>query len=228
MTDSENPTIPERFERVRAAIAEACGAAGRSPDSVALVAVSKTQPASAIREALLAGQRLFGENRVQEASEKWPALRDEFPDIRLHLIGHLQTNKAEDAVALFDLIETVDRPKLARALARAMAKLERVLPCYVQVNVGREPQKGGVDPDDAARFVAECREQHGLDIRGLMCIPPVDEDPAPYFRWLAETARSLGLPDVSMGMSADFPEAVAAGATLVRVGTALFGPRQAA
>jgi pyridoxal phosphate enzyme (YggS family) len=220
-------TLAERLADVKRRIAAAARAAGRDPAAVALVAVSKTMPDAAVAEALAAGHRLFGENRVQEAKAKYPPLRARFPDLRLHLIGHLQTNKAEDAVALFDLVETVDRVKLAEALAKAMAKLGRRIPVYVEVNTGEEPQKGGVAPPAAEALVADCRG-FGLEVRGLMCIPPLDEEPAPHFALLADMARRLGLPEVSMGMSADFETAIRLGATHVRVGTAIFGARPAA
>ncbi|HEY7610832.1 MAG TPA: YggS family pyridoxal phosphate-dependent enzyme [Alphaproteobacteria bacterium] len=219
-------TIPERLAEVRARIAAAARASGRDPAAVALVAVSKTMPESAVAEALAAGQRLFGENRVQEAKAKYPALRQRFPELRLHLIGHLQTNKAEEAVALFDLVETVDRAKLAEALAKAMAKVGRRIPIYVQVNTGEEPQKGGVAPLEAEALVAQCRAL-GLEVRGLMCIPPLDDEPAPHFALLADMARRFGLAEISMGMSGDFETAIRLGATHVRVGTAIFGARPA-
>ena len=220
------PTIAARLAEVNARIGAAARAAGRDPAAVALVAVSKTQPESAIAEALAAGQRLFGENRVQEAKAKYPALRQRVPDLRLHLIGHLQTNKAEEAVALFDLVETVDRAKLAEALAKAMLKLGRRIPVYVQVNTGEEPQKGGVAPLEAEALVAQCRAL-GLDVKGLMCIPPLDDEPAPHFALLADMARRFGLAEISMGMSGDFETAIRLGATHVRVGTAIFGARPA-
>ena len=217
-------TVASRLDGIRARIAAAATAAGRTPESVALVAVSKTMPAEAVTEALAAGQRLFGENRVQEAKAKFPALRARFADLRLHLIGHLQTNKAEEAVDLFDLVETVDRGKLAEALAKAMAKLGKPFPLYVQVNTGEEPQKGGVAPLEAEALLAECRRL-GLDVRGLMCIPPAEDEPAPHFALLADMARRFGLAELSMGMSADFETAIRLGATHVRVGTAIFGAR---
>jgi pyridoxal phosphate enzyme (YggS family) len=218
--------IAERLAAVRARIAAAARAAGRDPAAVALVAVGKTMPEAAIAEALAAGQRLFGENRVQEAKAKYPALHQRFPDLRLHLIGHLQTNKAEEAVAVADLIETVDRRKLAEALAKAMTKLGKRVPVYVQVNTGEEPQKGGVAPLEAEALVAQCRAL-GLEVRGLMCIPPLEDEPAPHFALLADMARRFGLAEVSMGMSGDFETAIRLGATHVRVGTAIFGARPA-
>jgi len=220
------PTIATRLAEVNARIGAAARAVGRDPATVALVAVSKTQPESAIAEALAGGQRLFGENRVQEAKAKYPPLRQRVPDLRLHLIGHLQTNKAEEAVALFDLVETVDRAKLAEALAKAMVKLGRRIPVYVQVNTGEEPQKGGVAPLEAESLVAQCRAL-GLDVKGLMCIPPLDDEPAPHFALLADMARRFGLAEISMGMSGDFETAIRLGATHVRVGTAIFGARPA-
>jgi PLP dependent protein len=213
---------------VRARIDAAAQAAGRAAGSVALVAVSKTHPAAMVREALAAGHRLFGENRVQEAEAKYPALREAFPDLVLHLIGPLQTNKVRDAVALFDVIETVDRPRLAVALAREMERAGRRLPCLIEVNTGEEPQKSGVAPAAADAFVVECRDRLGLSIVGLMCVPPLDEDPAPHFALLREIARRTGLEVLSMGMSADFETAIRFGATHVRVGTAIFGARGSA
>jgi PLP dependent protein len=210
---------------VRGRIEAATRAAGRPAGSVALVAVSKTHPVAMVREALAAGHRLFGENRVQEAEAKYPALRESFPDLVLHLIGPLQTNKVRDAVQLFDVIETVDRPRLAEALAREMARTGRRLPCLIEVNTGEEPQKSGVLPEAADAFVGECRDRLGLPITGLMCVPPVDEEPAPHFALLREIARRTGLEMLSMGMSADFETAIRFGATHVRVGTAIFGAR---
>jgi PLP dependent protein len=210
---------------VRRRIAAAAQDAGRSPDAVTLVAVSKTHSAEAVRAALQAGQRVFGENRVQEALGKYPALRGEFPDLALHLIGPLQTNKVRDAVRHFDVIETVDRPHLAAALAREMDRAGRRQPCFIEVNTGAEPQKSGVLPDAADGFIADCRDRFGLLIEGLMCIPPEHRDPAPHFAMLREIAQRNGLSQLSMGMSADYPIAIAQGATHVRVGTAIFGAR---
>lgn len=215
----------ENLAQVRARIAAAAAAAGRDPREVTLVAVSKTHAADAIRPVLAAGQSVFGENRVQEAMAKWPALRDEFPGVELHLIGPLQTNKVREAVALFDVIETVDRPKLARALADEMARSGRRPRCLVQVNTGREAQKAGVDPDQADVLIRLCREEYGLPVAGVMCIPPADEDPHPHFRLLAAIAERNGLAIVSMGMSGDYEAAIARGATHVRVGSAIFGSR---
>jgi PLP dependent protein len=217
--------IAANLAAIRDRIAAAARAAGRQPASVSLVAVGKTHPAAPVRTALAAGQRLFGENRVQEAEAKYPALREEFPDLTLHLIGPLQTNKVRDAVALFDMIETVDRPRLATALAAEMERSGRRRPCLVEVNTGEEPQKSGVLPAAADAFVGECRERLGLDIRGLMCVPPVDQSPAPHFALLREIARRTGLDLLSMGMSADFETAIRFGATHVRIGTAIFGAR---
>ena len=191
----------------------------------ALVAVSKRQPDDRIDAALAAGHRLFGENRVQEAQQRWHHRRESHPDLTLHLIGPLQTNKAAEAVALFDVIEVVDRPKLARMLAQEMDRQRRHLPCYVQVNTGEEEQKSGVMPADADAFIAQCRDVFGLKIAGLMCIPPQDEEPAMHFALLRAIAERNGLPELSMGMSGDFEEAVAFGATSVRVGSAIFGAR---
>jgi hypothetical protein len=199
--------------------------AGRPPGSVSLIAVSKTFGAEDIVPVIAAGQRVFGENRVQEAKAKWPALKVRWPDLELHLIGPLQSNKAAEAVALFDAIHTVDRPKIAAALAGEMKKQGRRLRLFIQVNTGREPQKAGINPDDADAFIRTCRDTHGLDIAGLMCIPPVDEEPGPHFRLLAEIARRNGVTGLSMGMSGDYAEAVACGATHVRVGSAIFGSR---
>lgn len=224
--NAEGLSVSERLDAVRARIFEACRTAGRDPRDVRLVCVSKTHDASAIRPALAAGQRVFGENRVQEAEEKWPRLKEETPGITLHLIGPLQTNKVRLAVALFDVIETLDRPKLARALSRQMKASGRNLPCYIQVNTGEEPQKAGVLPDDLDAFVVLCRDELGLDIAGLMCIPPVDEEPSLHFALLREMAHRHGLSALSMGMSGDFETAIAFGATSVRVGSAIFGARR--
>ena len=210
---------------VRARIAAAEKAASRPTGSATLVAVSKTYEADAIRPVLLAGQRVFGENRVQEALGKWPRLKEEFPDIELHLIGPLQSNKAKEAVALFDCIETVDREKIAAELAKEATKQGRALRVYVQVNTGLEPQKAGIDPRETVAFVARCRDVHGLPVEGLMCIPPADENPGPHFALLAKLAAEAGVEKLSMGMSGDYETAVAFGATSVRVGSAIFGTR---
>jgi pyridoxal phosphate enzyme (YggS family) len=221
-------TAVERLAAVRARVAAAAVAAGRDPAEVALVAVSKTKSAAEIRPATAAGQRLFGENRVQEALAKWPGLKTEYPDIRLHLIGPLQTNKVREAVGLFDAVESLDREKLARALAVEMAKQGRRLDCFIQVNTGEEPQKTGIGPGQADAFIGLCRDDLGLPVAGLMCIPPVDEEPALHFALLREIARRNGLAGLSMGMSADFETAIRFGATHVRVGTAIFGGRESA
>ena len=190
-----------------------------------LVAVSKRQPDDRIEAALVAGHRVFGENRVQEAQQRWASRRGLYPDLRLHLIGPLQTNKAADAVALFDVIEVVDRPKLARNLSTEMVRQGRHLPCYVQVNTGEEDQKSGIWPEEADDFIVFCRNECGLDIAGLMCIPPIHEEPAMHFALLRTIAQRNGLPGLSMGMSGDYEEAVRFGATSVRVGSAIFGLR---
>ena len=220
--------IAANLAAVRARIEAAAGAAGRAPGAVSLVAVSKTHPAASVRATLQAGQRVFGENRVQEALGKFPGLRQEFPDLRLHLIGPLQTNKVRDAVAHCEVIETVDRPRLAEALAREMERSGRRLACFIEVNTGEEAQKAGVLPELADGFIADCRDRLGLPIIGLMCIPPEDEEPALHFALLREIARRNGLDQLSMGMSADFETAIRFGATHVRVGTAIFGARQVA
>ena len=225
MTDSI--AIADNLAAIRSRIAAACSAALRDLDSVTLVAVSKTHPAEAIAAALAAGQRVFGENRVQEAQAKYPALRARHPDLRLHLIGPLQTNKVKEAVALFDAIETVDRPRLAEALAKEMARQNRSLDCFIEVNIGAEAQKAGIAPDAAADFIAECKSHWKLRVEGLMCIPPEGQDPAPFFMKLAEIAEKNGLKRLSMGMSADFEAAIGCGASHVRVGTAIFGARNA-
>ena len=219
MSDAE-----QRLADVQAGLDRACRDAARS-ETPLLVAISKTFDADAIRPLIAAGQRHFGENRVQEAKAKWPTLRMAWPDVELHLIGPLQSNKAAEAVQLFDAIHTVDRPKIAEAIGKEMRRQAKPLKLFVQVNTGREPQKAGVDPDQADAFLRECREVHGLDISGLMCIPPAEEDPKPHFTLLAEIARRNGLSELSMGMSGDFEAAIAEGATHVRVGSAIFGAR---
>ncbi len=220
--------IRTRLLLVQEEIALAASAAGRDPASVKLVAVTKTVPLDVIEEAIGAGQRLFGENRVQEAQAKWPFLRERHPDIELHLIGPLQSNKVREAVALFDVIETVDRPKLARALAEEMARTGKRPRLFVQVNTGEEPQKAGVLPAGTDEFVAFCRQDLNLAVEGLMCIPPFDEEPAMHFALLAKIAARLGFEELSMGMSGDFVRAIQFGATYVRIGTAIFGARPAA
>ena len=211
---------------VRRDIEDACRAAGRDPATVTLVAISKTFPASAIAEVIAAGQTVFGENRVQEAKAKWPALKAQHPGLELHLVGPLQSNKVKDALALFDAIHSVDRPSLCAALAKEVAKQGRQPQLFVEVNTGAEPQKAGVLPEHASAFVARCRDEYGLRIDGLMCIPPFDDPPAPHFALLAKIAKRNGLRFLSMGMSADFKQAIEFGATHVRVGTAIFGERQ--
>ncbi len=220
-------TTQEQLAQVRAEIAVACKAAGRAPDAVTLIAVSKTFGAEAIEPVIRAGQRVFGENRVQEAKAKWPALRDIHPGIALHLIGPLQSNKAKDAVALFDAIHSVDRPSIAEALAKEIARQGRHPQLFVEINTGAEPQKAGVLPQEADAFIRTCRGGHGLKIAGLMCIPPLEEAPAPHFALTAKIAARNGLSLLSMGMSADFATAITFGATHVRIGTAIFGGRAA-
>ena len=213
---------------VRDQIAAACRDAGRDPATVTLVAISKTFGAEAIAPVIAAGQRVFGENRVQEAKAKWPPLITRDNDIELHLVGSLQSNKAKEAVALFDAIHSVDRPSLAEALAKEIAKGGRKPLLFAEINTGAEPQKAGILPQDADGLLAACRDRYGLVISGLMCIPPADEAPAPHFALTAMIAKRNGLKLLSMGMSADFPVAIAFGATHVRVGTAIFGARGAA
>ena len=210
---------------VRDRVAAALSEAKRPPGSVTLVAVAKTFSADEIRPVLDAGQRVFGENRVQEALAKWPVLKAEFPDLELRLIGPLQSNKARDAVGLFDVIETVDREKIAASLAVEIARQGKSPLLYVQVNTGSEPQKAGIPPRDATAFVERCRTRHGLAVHGLMCIPPADENPGPHFALLAKLAREAGVTDLSMGMSGDYELAIRFGATSVRVGSAIFGAR---
>lgn len=213
-----------RLEAVQANIAKVAKIARRKSDEISLIAVSKTHPAEAIVPLLEEGQRVFGENRVQEAQEKWPALREAYPDVELHLIGQLQSNKAEDAVALFDVIHSLDRPSLLTALAKAMDKAGRRVPCFVQVNIGDEAQKGGVAIADLPDFLTRVREAE-IPLAGLMCIPPADIEPAPFFAFLAKLAAEHGLEGLSMGMSGDYETAIMLGATHIRVGTALFGKR---
>ncbi len=222
---SDMPSVAARLAAVRARIAEAARAAGRTPAEVTLVAVGKTHPVERIEEAIAAGHRVFGENRVQEALSKYPELKAGHPDLKLHLIGPLQTNKTRDAVRLFDVIETLDRPKLARSLAREMEREGRRPVCYVQVNTGEEPQKAGVALGEADALIAVARDELGLPVEGLMCIPPMDEEPALHFALLREIAERNGLAALSMGMTADFETAIRLGATHVRIGTAVFGER---
>lgn len=219
--------VAANLAAVRARIAAAARDAGRDPAEVSLVAVPKTFGAGRIRPALAAGQRLFGENRVQEAADKWPPLKEATAGVELHLIGPLQTNKARAAVALFDVIETVDRPRLAAALAREFDRRGRRPACFVEVNTGAEAQKAGVPPQRADAFIEACRGEYGLPVAGLMCLPPQGADPGPHFDLLREIAARHGLSRLSMGMTADFETAIARGATLVRIGTAVFGPRGA-
>ena len=224
MDEQEITAAAARREAVLGTIAKAARIAGRKPAEIALIAVSKTHGEDAIRPMLAAGQRIFGENRVQEAEAKWPALRAEYPDVALHLVGQLQSNKAEDAVQLFDVIHSVDRPSLVVALAKAMEKTGRRPDCFVQVNIGDEEQKGGCAIADLPALLAEVRAA-GLPLKGLMCVPPADVEAAPYFALLAKIARDNGLDQLSMGMSGDYETAVTIGATHVRVGSALFGAR---
>jgi pyridoxal phosphate enzyme (YggS family) len=223
MMDATTPA--ERLAAVQAEIATACREAGRDPASVTLVAIAKTFGAEAIEPVLAAGQRVFGENRVQEAKAKWPPLQARHPGLELHLVGPLQSNKAKEAVALFDAIHAVDRPSLCQALAKEIARQGRRPTLFVEINTGAEAQKAGVLPEEADAFIKACRETHGLEISGLMCIPPVDEAPAPHFALLAKIAKRNNLNLLSIGMSSDFALAVRFGATHVRVGTAIFGPR---
>lgn len=222
--EPKTATAAERLQEIRARIAAAAKTAARA-DEIVLVAVTKTFGPEAVRPLIAAGQRVFGENRVQEAEAKWPALRLETPGIELHLIGPLQTNKLKQALALFDVIHTLDRERLAAALAAERVRGARLPRLFVQVNTGEEEQKAGVFPRDADAFIAQCRDVHGLTIEGLMCIPPVDEEPALHFALLEKIARRNGLAKLSMGMSADFETAIRFGATHVRVGSALFGAR---
>jgi pyridoxal phosphate enzyme (YggS family) len=223
--DAASSSVIDNLRRVRDRIADAAIRAGRRPEDVTLVAVSKTKPAEAVLEALQAGQTVFGENRVQEAAGKFPPLRAGHPALRLHIIGGLQTNKARDAVRLADVIESLDRPRLADAIADAMAKEGRAPDLLVEVNVGDEPQKAGIARAEADGFISDCKARFGERLRGLMTVPPAAEDPTPHFAWLAERAALHGLSVVSMGMSADFETAIAHGATSVRVGSAIFGSR---
>lgn len=217
--------IIARLNEVKRNLARAEQEAERPEGSVTLVAVSKTFDADAIRPVLEAGHRVFGENRVQESQGKWPGLKQAYDQVELHLIGPLQSNKAEDAVALFDVIETVDREKIARALAAEMQRQNRFLPVYIQVNTGLEPQKAGIAPDDTVSFAGFCNQELGLNVIGLMCIPPADENPGPHFALLARLAAKAGLTHLSMGMSGDYDVAIGFGATSVRVGSAIFGSR---
>jgi pyridoxal phosphate enzyme (YggS family) len=219
------PHLPNGLATVEQEIARACKEARRDPASVTLIAVSKTFDAAAIAPVIEAGQRVFGENRVQEAKAKWPGLMSAYPGIALHLIGPLQSNKAKEAVALFDAIHSVDRPSICEALAKAIDSQKRRPQLFVQLNTGEEPQKAGVAPGEADAFIAGCRDKYGLEISGLMCIPPVNDAPAPHFALTAKIAARNGLKHLSMGMSADFVTAIQFGATHVRVGSAIFGHR---
>ena len=212
------------LQEVRTNIAKACKASRREPGDITLIAVSKTHSAQAIMPLLEEGQRVFGENRVQEAQDKWPSLRERYPDVELHLIGQLQSNKADDAVALFDCIHSLDRPSLLKALAKAMDKADRRVPCFIQVNIGSEEQKGGCPIDQLPALLESARDAN-IPIAGLMCIPPADIEPGPFFALLAKLAKDSGLEGLSMGMSGDYETAVMLGATHIRVGTALFGGR---
>ncbi len=218
-------SVQEQLSDVLSRIRDSETYHGRKTGNVSLVAVSKTFDADAIRPAIESGQRIFGENRVQEAQGKWPELKAETTDLELHLIGPLQSNKAADAVALFDVIETIDREKIARAVAVEIARQRKPVRLYVQVNTGLEPQKAGIAPDDTVAFVKLCRDEIGIAVEGLMCIPPADENPGPHFALLAKLAERCGLEKLSMGMSGDFETAVQFGATSVRVGSAIFGTR---
>lgn len=217
--------VVARYREVAGLVARAARDNDRDPAEVTLVAVSKTYGAEHILPVIEAGHRVFGENYVQEARAKWPALKEAHPDLRLHMIGPLQSNKAKDAVALFDVIETVDRESLAKELGREITRQGRTPALLVQVNTGEEPQKGGVMPGEADAFLAMCRERHGLAISGLMCIPPAEQPPSAHFALLAQIARRNRLPTLSMGMSADYAAAIQLGATHVRIGSAIFGPR---
>ena len=225
MDEGSQQDVAANLATVRAQLAQAAQAAGRSPQDVALVAVSKTHDAAVIGRAIAAGQRVFGENRVQEAEAKWPEIKAAHGDVELHLIGPLQGNKVKRAVRLFDVIETIDRPEIARAVAEAGRAAGRIPEVFVQVNTGEEPQKAGVMPAEADALVRLCIDDLGLPVRGLMCIPPVDEEPAMHFAFLREIARRNGLAGLSMGMSGDFATAVQFGATVVRIGSAIFGNR---
>lgn len=223
---SETPfDAAAHLQQVQKQINDAAHRAGRPSKDITLVAVSKVHGVDRVRPVLEAGHRIFGENRVQEAEEKWPSLREDFPDVTLHLIGPLQTNKVKNAVATFDLIETVDREKLAKALAREFVRVGKSLPILIQINTGEEPQKAGIAPQEADAFIVMCRDELGLDVRGLMCIPPIDEEPSLHFALLSKIANRNALKVLSMGMSSDFETAIEFGATHVRVGTAIFGSR---
>ncbi|MDG2242560.1 MAG: YggS family pyridoxal phosphate-dependent enzyme [Rhodospirillaceae bacterium] len=225
LDQEQSVRIADNLEAIQQRVAKAALRAGREAKGVSLTAVSKIHSADSVRAALETGHRVYGENRVQEAAQKWPPLKADFPDASIHLIGPLQTNKVRDAVALFDVIETVDRPKLAAAIAEEMEKQSRHLPCFIQINTGEESQKAGVMPAESDNFIAECRNNYGLNVSGLMCIPPQDEEPALHFAFLREIANRNGVAGLSMGMSADFETAVELGATHIRLGRAVFGER---
>ena len=218
-------SISSHLAEVKEAIAECEKDAGREDGSVTLIAVSKTFDADTVEKVLKAGQRVFGENKVQESKAKWPQLREKYDDVELHLIGPLQSNKAKDAVALFDVIHTIDRKKIARTIRVEMEKQSKELDLFIQINTGDEPQKAGILPEEADDFIGFCRVELGLNIRGLMCIPPFDEDPKPHFKMLRKIAKRNDLKELSMGMSSDYREAIKQGATYVRVGSAIFGNR---
>lgn len=223
--NEQNNTSIDAWKNLKQDIAEACKEYQRPLNSVQLVAVSKTVSADNILPLLQAGQSLFAENRVQEAAEKWPLLRQQFKNTELHLIGSLQSNKTAEAVKIFDVIQTVDREKIAKSLAEEMQKQDKYLPCYVQVNIGLEPQKSGIDPQDVTAFVTQCKNHYGLNIIGLMAIPPEQENPGPYFALLSKLAKKANLAKLSMGMSNDFKTAIQFGANTLRIGSALFGKR---
>ncbi|WP_164118416.1 YggS family pyridoxal phosphate-dependent enzyme [Sphingorhabdus sp. Alg239-R122] len=224
MDDIQDENAPTSLETVERAMDKAAALAGRENENISLIAISKTRMAEEILPLLGEGHRLFGENRVQEAAEKWPELRAEYSDIELHMVGQLQSNKADEAIALFDVIHSVDRPSLVKALGKAMQKANRSVPCFIQINIGEEEQKGGCGIADLPGLLTLC-EKHGVPVQGLMCVPPLDLEPSPYFALLAQKAKVHGLPLLSMGMSADFEAAVKIGATHIRVGSALFGAR---
>lgn len=219
-------SIIDRLNNAKDAIARAASDCGRDPATVTLVCVTKTFPAEDVLPLLDAGHRIFGENRVQEAMGKWPALREKFPGIELHLIGPLQSNKTKEAIETFDVIQSVDREKIAQALAEEMKRQGKRPRLFIQVNTGAEPQKAGVLPQDADAFIGACRDKYGLEISGLMCVPPVDEQASPHFALLADIASRNGVPELSMGMSSDFELAIQLGATYVRVGSAIMGTRE--
>ncbi len=219
-------SIKQNIENINAQIKKTCNPWGRGPADINLVAVSKRQPQEKILEALDSGHRLFGENRVQEAYEHWEHLKPKYPDLKLHLIGPLQTNKIKEAIALFDCIETIDREKLARKLGAALQEQNKRLPCFIQVNTGEEAQKAGITPQDFAEFLKFCQQDCALDIQGLMCIPPVDDPAALHFALLQKMAHQHDLKNLSMGMSADYQHAIPLGATYIRVGTGIFGNRE--